>query len=72
TKDLQLKNIGLEYAMDNWERVKKGKGLTRLFATCFVDHLEELFFATNKRSEMAKWRIINCPIETFEFFDKIN
>jgi len=55
TKEFQLKTIGLEYAVDNWERVKKGKGLKRLFSTCYVEQLEELFFAVNKRKEMAKW-----------------
>ncbi|CAI2192818.1 12351_t:CDS:1, partial [Funneliformis geosporum] len=59
TKDFQLKNIGLEYAFDNWERVKKGMGLTRLFETSIVEQLEELFFVINKRKEMVKWQILN-------------
>ncbi|CAG8649685.1 16891_t:CDS:1 [Funneliformis mosseae] len=35
TKDLQLKNIGLEYAMDNWERVKKRKRIDPLICNMF-------------------------------------
>jgi len=56
TKNKFLKNIVLEYAVKNWEKVKKSEGMKRLLvlANDEVEEIEKLFTIANKRKQMAK------------------
>ncbi|CAI2181659.1 8397_t:CDS:1 [Funneliformis geosporum] len=53
-----LKNTGLEYAADHWEKVKKDDGMLQLIASNNIEGIEELFYITNKRLEMSNVGII--------------
>lgn len=50
-----LKNTGLKYTANNWEKVKKSEGMLRIFASNNVEGIEELFYVINRNMEIAKW-----------------